>query len=137
MRRRRLATDCHGPMCGSVIWAMRSTGRSTVRASAALRAVGANAALLIHDRGATEDEVVDYFMKYGLDDERRARHRLSFINDPLWRAYIFCYHAGRDLLSEWLDQSGDRTERNERIRRLMIEPVTPGVIANRIAARSA
>ena len=123
------------PMAGLPADPAREAGIS--RASAALRAVGANAALLIHDRGATEDEVVDYFMKYGLDDERRARHRLSFINDPLWRAYIFCYHAGRDLLSEWLDQSGDRTERNDRIRRLMIEPVTPGVIANRIAAHTA
>jgi hypothetical protein len=96
--------------------------------------VGGNAALLLHDRGATEDEVVAYFMQYGLDDEKRARHRLSFIADPLWRAYIFCYHAGRDLLGAWLDQSVDAADRTERIRRLMLEPVTPGMIAERLGA---
>ena len=76
--------------------------------------------------------MINYFMKYGLDDENRGRHRLSFIANPLWRAYIFCYHAGRDLLAAWLDQSADRVERDARIRRLMLEPVTPGVIAERI-----
>jgi hypothetical protein len=118
------------PMAGLPIDPEREAGVS--RASAALRAVGGNAALLLHDRGATEDEVVAYFMQYGLDDEKRARHRLSFIVDPLWRAYIFCYHAGRDLLGAWLEQSIDATDRSERIRRLMLEPVTPGVIAERL-----
>lgn len=99
------------------------------RAAAALRGVGGNAALLLHDQGAPEEEIVAYFMRYGLDDEKRARHRLSFINDPLWRAYIFCYHAGRDLLAAWLDQAPDPAERTTRIRRLMLEPVTPGLIA--------
>jgi hypothetical protein len=120
------------PMAGLPIDPEREAGVS--RASAALRAVGGNAALLLHDRGATEDEVVAYFMQYGLDDEKRARHRLSFIADPLWRAYIFCYHAGRDLLGAWLDQSVDAADRTERIRRLMLEPVTPGMIAERLGA---
>ncbi|MCC6704859.1 MAG: hypothetical protein IT334_08260 [Thermomicrobiales bacterium] len=106
----------------------RETG--IARAGAALRAVGANAALMLHDRGASEEEVIAYFMKYGLDDETRARHRLSFIADPLWRAYIFCYHAGRDLLAGWLDQSANQSEREDRIRRLMLEPITPGGVRN-------
>jgi hypothetical protein len=96
------------------------------RASKALRAVGANCALLLHDRGASEDEVVAYAMRYGLEDETRARHRMRFIKDPLWRAYIFCYHAGRDLLAEWLAQAPE--QRNARIRTLMLEPITPGQI---------
>lgn len=97
------------------------------RAGKALRAVGANAALLLHDQGAGEDEVVAYLMRYGLEDEARARQGLKFIGDPLWRAYIFCYHAGRDLLGAWLDQAP--ADRNTRIRTLMLEPVTPGQIA--------
>ncbi len=106
------------------------------RASSALRAVGANAALLMHSRGASEDEVVAYFMRYGLDDAERARHRLGFISSPLWRAYIFCYHAGRDLLGAWLAQFGDQPERENRIRTLMLEPLTPGMIAARVNAGS-
>ena len=101
-------------------------------ASSALRAVGANAALLMHDEGASDDEVVEYFMRYGLDDEERARHRLGFIKSPLWRAYIFTYHAGRDLLGAWLNQATDNADRTARIRTLMLEPITPGVIAGEL-----
>ena len=120
------------PMAGLPADPEREAG--IARAGAALRAVGANAALLMHDRGASEDEVVAYFMRYGLDDAERARHRLGFISSPLWRAYIFCYHAGRDLLAAWLETSVDRTERDNRIRQLMLEPVTPGMIAERITS---
>ncbi len=102
------------------------------KAGSALRAVGANAALLMHDRGASDEEVVEYFMRYGLDDEERARHRLSFIKSPLWRAYIFTYHAGRDLLGAWLAQATDAADRTTRIRTLMLEPITPGVIAGKL-----
>lgn len=97
------------------------------QASKALRSVGANAALLLHDRNASENEVIAYLMRYGLEDEAHARHRLSFISDPLWRAYIFCYHAGRDLLAAWLANAPE--ERNARIRTLMLEPITPRLIA--------
>jgi hypothetical protein len=106
------------------------------RAASALRAVGANAALLMHDQGASDDEVVAYHMRYGLDDEERARHRLGFIKSPLWRAYIFTYHAGRDLLNSWLDQAKNETDRAARIRTLMLEPITPGVIAEQVRGAS-
>jgi hypothetical protein len=52
---------------------------------------------------------------------------MKFIGDPLWRAYIFCYHAGRDLLSAWLSQAP--SDRTARIRTLMLEPITPSQIA--------
>ena len=101
------------------------------QAQRALRAVGANAALLMHDHGASDDEVVAYLVRYGLEDEERARHRLGFIKSPLWRAYIFCYHAGRDLLGAWLDQVP--AERHARFSTLLIEPVTPSLVASWIA----
>ncbi|CAN5429906.1 hypothetical protein BH09CHL1_BH09CHL1_04220 [soil metagenome] len=101
------------------------------RAGKAFRAIGANAALLLHDRGASEDEVVAYMMRYGLEEETRARHRMKFIGDPLWRAYIFCYHAGRDLLSAWLAQAPD--DRIARIRTLMLDPITPSQIAAEVS----
>lgn len=92
-----------------------------------LRAVGANAALLLHDQGATEDEVVNYLMRYGLRTKDEARKNLSFITHHLWGAYIFCYHAGRDLLSTWLN-GVPAAERQPRFRTLLTEQVYPSQI---------
>jgi hypothetical protein len=97
----------------------------TAGAARHLRALGANAALMLHADGVPADEVVAYLMRYGLCDEQEARHRLRFIADPLWRAYVFTYHAGRDLLDAWLA----RGDRNARFVRLLREQVTPSQIA--------
>jgi hypothetical protein len=97
------------------------------RAQRALRAVGANAALLLHEAGASEDEVVAYLMRYGLRPEAEARHSLSFIRDPLWRAYIFTYHVGRDLLGAWLD-AAPAAERPARFRTLLTEQIAPSQV---------
>jgi hypothetical protein len=94
------------------------------RAQRNLRAVSANAALLLHDQGATEEETVNYLMRYSLRTEDEARKNLSFITDPLWRTYIFCYHAGRDLLGEWLN-GAPAEERKSRFRTLLTEQVYP------------
>lgn len=93
-------------------------------ATQALRAVGANAALLLHEQGTEPEEVVRYIMRYGLRTEREARQQLRFISTPLWRAYIFTYHAGRDLLKRWFHR-GDKIER---FRTLLIEQVYPSLI---------
>lgn len=93
-------------------------------AGRALRAVGANAALLLHHHGADPEEVMQYIMRYGLSTEREARQRLRFITSPQARAYVFTYHVGRDLLARWLAQ-GDRTER---FRTLLTEQVYPSLI---------
>ncbi len=101
-------------------------------AQRALRAVNANAALLLHADGAPEEEVVAYIARYGLRDEPEARQNLRFIADPLWCAYVFTYHAGRDLLGRWLS-NGSRTER---FRRLLTEPVWPSEVEEWIAAEA-
>jgi hypothetical protein len=95
-----------------------------------LRSVGGNAALLMHQDGRPEDEVVRYLMEYGLSTEAEARHRVRFIADPLWRPYIFTYHVGRDLLARWLDEAEASGEtRQSRFVRLLEEQLTPGAIA--------
>lgn len=104
------------------------------RANRALRAVGANAAVLLHAEGRPEDEVVAYLTRYGLATEEEARHRLRFIADPMWRAYIFCYHAGRDLLARWLD-TADASTRLPRFRTLLTEPVSPSLVGGWIAGQ--
>ena len=92
-----------------------------------LRSVPGNAALLLHEEGRDPQEVVAYLQRYGLVAEGEARQRLRFIADPLWRAYIFTYHVGYELISGWLDQVPD--ERHGRFRTLLTEQVYPSQIA--------
>lgn len=102
-----------------------------VQAQWTLRSVGATAALLMHQDGRPEADVVRYLMEYGLATEEEARHRLRFIADPLWRPYIFTYHVGRDLLGRWLEEAEATGEtRESRFVRLLEEQLTPGAIAS-------
>ncbi|HEU5431226.1 MAG TPA: hypothetical protein VFU81_06170, partial [Thermomicrobiales bacterium] len=52
-------------------------------------------------------------------------------SDPLWRAYIFTYHAGYDLLGAWIEAAG-AASRRDRFRTLLTEPVTPSWAAGRV-----
>ena len=90
-------------------------------AAAALAGVVGNAALLLHDEGRSEDEVVRYLMRYGLETEARARQRLRFIAAPLWRGYIFTYFYGERLIDQWLER-GDPVERFGTLLRDQIYP---------------
>jgi hypothetical protein len=92
-----------------------------------LRSVPGNAALLLHEEGRDSQDVVAYLQRYGLVAEAEARQRLRFIADPLWRAYIFTYHVGYELISGWLDQVP--AERHGRFRTLLTEQVYPSQIA--------
>jgi hypothetical protein len=93
-----------------------------------LRSVPGNAALLLHEEGRDAEEVVRYLQHYGLSTEAEARQRLRFIGDPLWRAYIFTYHVGFELLSTWLDQAPD-SERRRRFGTLLTSQVYPSQIS--------
>jgi len=89
-----------------------------------LRAVAGNAAILRHEQGATESEVIDYLMRWELTPKERAERRFLFIDDPLWRPYIFTYFAGRDLVRDYLG-NGPRSQRIERFRYALTEQITP------------
>jgi hypothetical protein len=99
--------------------------REIAQATRVLRALSANAALLLHGEGASEDEVLAYIRRYGLRNEQEARQSLRFIGDPLWRAYVFTYHSGQHLLGEWLRRGDDL---QERFRVLLTEQVTPSLV---------
>ncbi len=109
---------------------------AVARAQRTLRAVPGNAALMLHDEGATEEEVVGYLQRYALASEAEARQRLRFIADPLWRAYIFTYHAGYDLLGAWL-AAAPPAERPARFRTLLSEPIYPSQVARWVAEEAA
>ena len=97
-----------------------------------LKAVPGNAALLLHEEHAATEEVVAYLQRYGLSTEAEARQRFRFIADPLWRAYIFTYSVGYDLVSAWL-RGVSAAERVRRFRTLLTEQVYPSQIAGWIA----
>ncbi len=114
--------------------------RQILDAQRSLKSVAGNAALLLHEEDATEADVVEYFATYALESPERAKHRVRFISDPLWRAYVFTYHVGYDLLSAWLDrpvEEGDPAEpfgrRQARFGTLLAAQVTPSAIATDIA----
>jgi hypothetical protein len=101
-------------------------------ATAALRVVPSNAALMLHADGRPEADVLDYLVAYGPMTEENARQRLAFITDPLWRAYIFTYHAGYDLLRAWLD-TAPPSERQSRFRVVLTEQVYPALVMRWLA----
>ncbi len=97
------------------------------RAQRVMRALSSNAALMLHVDGRHPDEVVAYLRRYGLRTEAEARHQLRFLTNPLWRAYVFTYHAGCDLLSAWLAR-GDPATVDGRFVQLLTTPTAPSMI---------
>ncbi|KAA0023912.1 DUF885 domain-containing protein [Antrihabitans cavernicola] len=95
-------------------------------ASAKLLGVRQDAALLLHDRNKSQDDVAEFLQTWTLTTPERARQSLRFLSSPLWRAYISTYVEGYRLLGGWLDRAADVAERSDRFRRLLDEPLTPG-----------
>jgi hypothetical protein len=91
------------------------------KASAQLRWVGCNAALLLHRDSRSPDEVQQYIERYGLRTPQEARQTMKFIQNPLFRSYIFNYATGKALLAPLLE--GEDAVDN--FRRLLSEPFTP------------
>ncbi len=97
-------------------------------ASAKLLAVRQDAALLLHDRGRSADEVAEFLQRWSLTTPERARQSLRFLSSPLWRAYISTYVEGYRLLGGWLDHAVDTDDRVARFGRLLDEPLTPAAL---------
>jgi hypothetical protein len=85
-----------------------------------LRTVGLDAALMIHEEGASVEEAEAYVEKWNLVPAEQAKHSVRFITDPTWRAYVITYSAGRDLCRAYVD--GDPA----RFRKLLTEHVRIG-----------
>lgn len=110
-------------------------------ATAGLLGVRQDAALMLHDRGASADDVADFLQTWLLAPPARARQMLRFLTSPLWRAYISTYVEGYRLLGDWLDaptgtdldaEPGRR--RAGRFVRLLDEPLTPALLRAELAA---
>jgi hypothetical protein len=82
-----------------------------------LRTVGLDAALMIHDGGASHEQAQAYIERWNLVPPKQAAHSVEFATDPTWRAYLITYSAGRDLCRAYV--GGDPA----RFRRLLTEHV--------------
>ena len=109
-------------------------GQRIAEAVAPLGAVRQDAAILLHDRGASADEARDHLARWALQSPQRADKTLSFLTDPLWRAYMSTYVEGERLLSRWLEARPARMPVGGRFVRLLDEQLTPAALAEELAA---
>ena len=76
-----------------------------------------NAALMLHDGGASEAEVQAYLKRWALMTPEWAAHMIRFFTEPTSRTYIVTYPAGRELCRSYV--AGEP----KRFRRLLTEQV--------------
>ena len=87
------------------------------RAGEPLQWAEVNAALMLHEEGASEAETQAYLKRWGLMTPEWAAHMIRFFTAPTSRTYIVTYPAGRELCRSYV--AGEP----ERFRRLLTEQV--------------
>jgi hypothetical protein len=92
-------------------------GLAVRRAHEPCRWAEVNAALMLHEGGASETEAHAYLERWSLDTPEWAAHMIRFITEPAQRTYIISYSAGRELCASYV--AGEP----ERFRRLLTEQV--------------
>lgn len=76
-----------------------------------------NAALMLHDAGASKAETHAYLERWALMTPKWAAHLIRFLTEPTSRTYVITYPAGRELCRSYV--AGEP----ERFRRLLTEQV--------------
>ena len=100
-------------------------GEQVAAAAAPLTRVRQDVALLLHDRGGSVEQAEQHLARWALQSPARAAKTISFLTDPLWRAYICTYVEGEALLTQWLDARPAGQPVAGRFVRLLDEPLTP------------
>lgn len=90
------------------------------RASEPCRWAEVNAAVMLHEGGASEADVHAYLRRWGLMSAELANHLIRFFGEPTSRTYIVNYPAGLRLCESYV------AGRPERLRRLLTEQVRVG-----------
>jgi hypothetical protein len=75
--------------------------------------------------------VKQYLERYGLRTTKEAEQTLKFIQNPLFRSYVFNYATGKALLAPLLEGVGAVSN----FRRLLSEPLTPTQVRHWVADR--
>jgi hypothetical protein len=68
-----------------------------VRALVALEDAATNAAFMLHEDGATDDEVAEYLRAWALLTDEKAARAVEFFREPSSRIYVSTYSDGRRL----------------------------------------
>ena len=79
-----------------------AAARAIREARRPMRRIGLDAALMIHEDGASVEEAEAYVQRWSLSTPEEAAHSVSFVIDPTWRAYTLTYSAGRELCEAWV-----------------------------------
>jgi hypothetical protein len=67
-----------------------------------------NAALMLHERGASEAETRAYLERWALMTPELSAHMIRFFNDPTSRSYVITYPAGASLCRTYVGGDPDR-----------------------------
>lgn len=93
------------------------------RAKEKMKAISGTAALMLYRDHRPDDEVLAFLMRYNAVTEMRGRQSLRFIQNRLYRGYIFTYSVGYERVKAFTAAHGP-----EGFRRLLNEPLTPGAL---------
>jgi hypothetical protein len=102
------------------------------KAGRKMNGVDGNAAFMLYDQHKSEEEISQYLQKYDFSTEQEAKQTIDFISNPLYRSYIFTYYVGYDLLEELFKH----VDRDRYFKRMIEEPVTPGLVRQWISEYS-
>ena len=94
--------------------------RGVERAAEPLGWVEVNAALMLYEQEAADEEVHAYLERWGLQTAQIASHVIRFLKAPTSRSYVMNYPAGRRLCRTYASREP------ERFRRLLSEQVRIG-----------
>lgn len=92
-----------------------------------LRQFEVNAAVRRHVDGADHDTVRRELEMTALMAPERAEKLLEFIEDPIFRTYVFVYPEGEALLRRWLE-AVPPVDQVDRFRRLLVEQLAPSTV---------
>ncbi|MEK6276202.1 MAG: hypothetical protein AABM30_12855 [Actinomycetota bacterium] len=93
--------------------------RGVQEARRPLERVSGNTALLLHSRGASTEEAIEYHMRWALTSRKRAEQGVRFITDPVWHSYVTTYADGYEVCGNFV--GGDPAK----FKRLLTEQLTP------------
>jgi len=90
-----------------------------------LRYVAGNAAIFYHTGRFNQAQTIEYIETYRLASPEQATKSFQFISNPLFRAYIFTYTQGYDLIT----QAAGAGDKQPLFLRLLTEPILPSALA--------
>jgi len=73
---------------------------SQYRAQGNINKITNNLAILAHEDGWSDDELVKYALDFEFMTEKEVRQTLKFIRHPLWSTYVFNYSFGESLIKQ-------------------------------------